>query len=262
MENKITIKHYLNTEVKPAKRYDIEEYPSYCQIIFRRNNTKFAFNWPNYIDGYNALRDYKRYDKNSFQKFLTQNKEIISEANREMANAINFEEKKYKNKFTLKGFKDRFYVYNLSFIRQFGEDINYTIFEKLRISIGKQKASFVYDNFSSLGLEEFIKYIDKEFAPGFIKEVNKNLNDRIVCYYLLLCFIKEDIPKNRYSFWFHEEGIARFNKFLSDKSNIKKNNPIYTLLQQRPFKANNTYISLAEKFIKEVYQANIDQYFK
>ncbi len=122
---KISIKHYLNLKLKPSYPDGaVEMYPLYTQVIYDSKSTKFrTFNSLEFLGGtyFLAKGEEENVSDGSFLKEMPQ----VVETDQVILRIVEFEIKKFKSDFKLKGLGKRFVIYASPVLSAVSESIVY-----------------------------------------------------------------------------------------------------------------------------------------
>jgi len=197
---KISIKHYLNFNLKPSNPDDtVDMYPLYSQVVYDSKSTKFrTFASLKYLGaGYGYA---KRVEPKILDGSFLDEMEELRKTDEAILKIVRYEIKKYKSEFTLKGLSKRFLVY--------GSPVLSTVSNSLRLSMDYFFGSkFTHNEFleifgqrkpyGKLVLEaleknpELLDEMPKEYQyysviSMLVQYFEEKNQDQILCYDLLI----------------------------------------------------------------------------
>ncbi|MEZ5040293.1 MAG: hypothetical protein R2828_10385 [Saprospiraceae bacterium] len=110
---KLSIKHYLNLNLKPSNVEGVDLYPLYSQVIYESNSTKFkAFHFIEFT-GSTIFCSKDEEPRILDESFLKDEKEL-RKTDEKILKIVEYEILKYKNEFSLKGLGKRIPIYGSS----------------------------------------------------------------------------------------------------------------------------------------------------
>lgn len=251
MENKITVKHFLNTRVKPSIKQGSKEknYPIYCEITYKGQNTQFNFEWDYHLKQKDQGYFQNRYTEEILKKIKSKYEKTILEIEDEIKSIIQFEESIYKKDFTLKGFKDRYNFYTDCFSCLIQSEISEAIFEELEKRVGRKDYYHIEEEAILYGLLKLIRYVEKKHVPNFGQEIENETWIKIHTYYLVNSFKASNRDARHFGFWIYKNGFELFEKYLLKEKHLKKSNPLLKKIKKLNLSESKTYIKAIHKII-------------
>jgi hypothetical protein len=199
-EKKIGIKYFLNKKLKPVKTGSFLMYPLYVRIHFNGENTTFPIWFPS-IEEYMNKSDYFNdiffeqigyLDEEAFNLIIDihdvqEVREEIKSMERKLEKAIRFEYSVLGEKFTLKGFKDRFDVY-LQLFRPFAEkDLIARLQQEIKekeIEVPEEVLVYFHESF----LEQFYLTVDKYVKGNLKNQLSEDFMNKYLCFICMARF--------------------------------------------------------------------------
>jgi hypothetical protein len=200
-EKKIGIKFFLNKKLKSVKNDGIVFHPLYVRIHFNGQNTNFPVWLPSIFAYYHKTNDQTRLqvvadgdylDEKGFQELIEDRKdkyvrEALEKYEDEFRKIIRFEYKMKGEKFTLKGFHDRYIKY-IQLFNPFGEKNliqRFTIeIKDNNLPVPNEVLIFFSDHFVEKFYQSIGQYTDGEPSHFF----SKDLLNKMVCYISMKSF--------------------------------------------------------------------------
>lgn len=209
-ESKITVKHYLNTNLKAYKIRNEDFYNLYMLVTTKNRNTKVKSNC------FSEL-----YTQNEFEDFMKEGSEASELIKNEVETVTNILRTQLNLSSDINEFDTVLFsaFYNLM--------PNYSIYEVLRtvnsfnlyflddfdlVERGASGALLTFYDWFKPEIQKEIKLAlsKKEGKTPIMENVNKAI---MLCFFNVLCeFLntkKYEILKNKYAFWLHREGVVR-----------------------------------------------------
>lgn len=158
-EKKISIKFYLNKDVKSRSEIDGRVlYPAYVRVIFDKKSTKFRLS--GWVD--------EAFESDFSEGKIFENEtRIISE---QLKRIVRYEEKAHGDNFTLNGLGDRLRLYNFSLLTQ--------ITNQLSQEVDQLLANFLVHNKFITAKEESISErltLLREYMPNFTPRIFQSI---------------------------------------------------------------------------------------
>lgn len=207
---KIGIKYFLNKKLKPVKTGAFLMYPLYVRIHFNGENTTFPIWFPS-IEEYMNNSDYYNdvffeqigyLDEEAFNLIIDIHdvkevrKEIKSMENK-LENAIRFEYSILGDKFTLKGFKDRYDIY-LQLFRPFAEkDLIKRLQQEIKekeIEVPEEVLVYFHESF----IEQFYLSVEKYSKGKLENQLSKDFMNKYLCF-LSMARFEELVAKKEFT---------------------------------------------------------------
>lgn len=233
---KITVKHYLNTNLKPKKEKDLLLYPIYLQVIYN----KFSTNKKSYTEIYTTIEGFNYYLKNgSFLKSETIKK---YEWLNEMALKDELENFEYSLKIA-DTFNQDIKRYNIfPYVYEFSRDVNDYMQEIIRTKLSVQISMKKEEN-QDIQYDEFLLC----FSGNIINSINYIKEFSNIDFYP---YIKDD-DKFQFMALKEIENISKqlkplsFAKFVNiDYKSLIKNN-----LKNEKIETYDKILSIIDDFI-------------
>jgi len=162
---KINIKFYANTELKPFILGDVELFPLYVRVGYRRKNTKFKFmpelfvqdELTDNIDSWITLMTNGKFD---LRKEINLTYNIIE-------GIIRYEEEKLGDDFKLKGLGDRIKIYKVSLIRTLEDGLTSTFqfFSRSVLTVNQ------FEQIESLQFADATAELSKRYGQSIIDKI-------------------------------------------------------------------------------------------
>jgi hypothetical protein len=206
-EKKIGIKYFLNKKLKPIQGSAFLMYPLYVRIHFNGENTTFPIWFPS-IEDYMMKSDYfgeiffeqiGYLDEEAFGLIIEVHdveevRKEIKSIEKKLEKAIRFEYSILGDKFTLKGFKNRFDVY-LQLFRPFAEKdlikrLQKEIKEK-QIKVPEEVLVYFHESF----VQQFYLSVDKYVKGKLKNQLSKDFMDKYICFLSMAKFEEEEAKK-------------------------------------------------------------------
>lgn len=140
-EKKITVKHYLNRELKPMVHYRTGEvsFPVYTKIIFDRKNTQFRL-WEHYFTIEQFEECFENKEDDSWLKEIEDSELLINKI-------IRKEHKELGDSFKLHNIKNRIEFYSNYTTISLGVYLYDQIFKILEENFSKKVATDIFDSY-------------------------------------------------------------------------------------------------------------------
>ncbi len=149
-QKKVTIKHYLNKQLKPKEANGLLYYAPYTRVTYDRKNNKFPMDWDREFSG-PVVVFYNRFTEDQFTKFLQDTSSYVREIDRMIEQSIRYEHHFFGDDFELKGFGERFELYRTS----------------------------LYELFYSKVREDIVNGLEKHLSSVDLMKVRRALNDPV-----------------------------------------------------------------------------------
>ena len=162
---KINIKFYANTELKPFILGDVELFPLYVRVGYRRKNTKFKFMPELFVqdeltDNIDSWITLMTNDKFDLRKEINLTYNIIE-------GIIRYEEEKLGDDFKLKGLGDRIKIYKVSLIRTLEDGLTSTfqLFSRSVLTVNQ------FEQIKSLQFADATAELSKRYGQSIIDKI-------------------------------------------------------------------------------------------
>lgn len=162
---KINIKFYANTELKPFILGDVELFPLYVRVGYRRKNTKFKFMPELFVqdeltDNIDSWITLMTNDKFDLRKEINLTYNIIE-------GIIRYEEEKLGDDFKLKGLGDRIKIYKVSLIRTLEDGLTSTFqfFSRSVLTVNQ------FEQIKSLQFADATAELSKRYGQSIIDKI-------------------------------------------------------------------------------------------
>jgi hypothetical protein len=226
-QGKVSVKHFLNTRLKPTiDENGISYFSSYAQVIFRGSNTKIPFDWTGIYEGKFANKfSEKEFDKYVLNAKTEEDRRFVWKVNSLIADIVFYEDKKHKSKFTLKGLGKRIPFYRKCFICDLGNEIKENIrnifIENLE---GKENVN-TWEQIEFIGILEILKYLKSKCDYDIFKFSNRDLLEKIISYFILLSFVETRKSASMYYDWILYDAIIELEDYLLKANHARVGSP-------------------------------------
>ena len=218
-EKTITIKHFVNFDVKPKMVDGDEFYPVYTQIVYNRKNTKFKTK----ISGDPILvkKELELKDSN----YLNKSNDILNQ-NDKIETIIRYEESILNDSFSLKGIGNRLVTYNSPIINIYKELYKNSSVEKYLKSVLTYDDYTYWDNLEDINSQiEQIYYYDFKTGGNYngliLSGMPKKIKEQLELYEQMKLFFEVAFTKNDITIyeWFFKKGRSQTLVYLKEKNN-------------------------------------------
>lgn len=224
--SKITVKYFLNKRLKPKVVKGVKYFSPYARVSYAGKNAQFPFDWTMiYFE-----EDYEvegRFSEKSFDRLvLNIQDEDVKEANDFITDfiksVVEYEVKKYRSKFTLKGIGKRIHFYNECLCCSYDLEAINSLLAFFRNQVSRKQYNKILARFESKDLLEVIEFVEKKYDSKIRDKISKNLWLKIESRYLFKSFSFDKEDSCTYFDWLKGDAFIEFKSYLENEKYLKK----------------------------------------